>query len=266
MDKQNQFYEIDVMQLLRALWNRVWIIILVALLGAAGMFGYSTFGIAPLYKSEILLYVNNSSFSVGSTSFSISSSEISAAERLVDTYLVILKARATLDVVSDVLKEEHGLNYSSGSLKGMLSAGSVNGTEIFRVTATCSKPKDAEIIANTVAEVLPNKIADIVDGSSVEIVDWAVVPTAKSSPNITRYTTMGLLVGAALACAVIIILEITDSQIHNEDYLLETYDLPVLAVIPNLDNKSAAHYYSKYYQKYSYGYGYKADNQKGGNK
>ncbi len=250
MDKKNEIFEIDLMQILRALWNRVWAVILAAAIGAAIFFSYATFGITPLYSSEVLLYVNNSSFSVGSTSFSISSSQISAAQDLVSTYLVILKARATLNDVID----EADLDYSYGTLKNMISASSVNGTEIFRVSVTSSSPEEAEKIANTIADILPNKIADIVDGSSVRIVDYAVVPSSKSSPNITTYTAIGMLVGFAVACAVVILLEVTDTQIHSEDYLLETYELPVLAVIPDLTNKRRSGYY--YYSGKDYKNGY----------
>lgn len=243
MDNKSDIFELDLMQILRALWNRVWAVILAAAIGAAIFFSYATFGITPLYSSEVLIYVNNSSFNVGSTSFSISSSQISAAQDLVSTYLVILKARATLNDVID----EADLDYSYEQLKSMITASSVNGTEIFRVSVTSHSPEEAEEIANTIADVLPNKIADIVDGSSVRIVDYAVIPSAKSSPNITSYTAIGMLVGFAIACAVVILLEITDTQIHSEDYLLESYELPVLAVIPDLTNrKRGGQYYYNY--------------------
>ncbi len=251
--EKNEFFEIDLMQILRALWNRAWAVILAAAIGAAVFFSYATFGIKPLYSSEALFYVNNSSFNVGSTSFSISASQISAAQDLVSTYLVILKARATLN---DVI-EEADLDYSYNQLKSMISASSVNGTEIFRVSVTSHDPKEAEQIANTIADILPSKIADVVDGSSVRIVDYAVIPTSKSSPDITTYTAIGMLVGLAVACAIVIILEITDTQIHSEDYLLESYDLPVLAVIPDLsDRKKSNQYYYYNYKNRSYQNGY----------
>lgn len=251
--EKNEFFEIDLMQILRALWDRAWAIILAAAIGAAIFFSYATFGVTPLYTSEALFYVNNSSFSVGGTSIAISASQISAAQDLVSTYLVILKARATLN---DVI-EEAELDYSYSKLKSMISASSVNGTEIFRVTVTSTSPKEAEKIANTIADILPNKIADIVDGSSVRIVDYAVIPSSKSSPDITAYTAIGMMVGLAIACAVIILLEITDTQIHSEDYLLESYDLPVLAVIPDLANRKKSNQYYYYnYKNRSYQSGY----------
>lgn len=242
MEKSNQYYEIDLMQLLHAFWHRLWAIILAAVIGGGALFSYAAFFITPLYEAEALIYVNNSSFSLGSTSFSISSSELTAAKTLVDTYIVILKTRSTL---SEVIREA-GLNYSYQELSEMIGSEPVNNTEIFSIKVTSSNPQEAELIANTIAEVLPDKIADIVDGSSVRVVDYAVTPAEKASPSITLFTAIGVLVGIVLACLIIIIREMMDTQIHSEDYLIQTYKLPVLAVILNLFDSSDSGYYAAY--------------------
>ncbi len=241
-NKSNDYYEIDLMQIFRALWHHLWAIVLAAALAGFALFFYASFLITPLYQAKALMYVNNSSISVGGTSVSISSGELTAAQSLVETYSVILKTRLTLNEVI----EEVNLSYTYEQLYNMIEVGAVNSTEIFSITVTSSSPQEAEEIANTVADILPDKIADIVDGSSVRIVDYAVVPAAKSSPSITRYTAIGVFVGVALACAVIIIKEMTDTQIHNEEYLLQNYDLPVLAVIPDLFSSGGGGYYAAY--------------------
>lgn len=239
MDEQNEELEVDLIQLLQALWHRAWVIVLAAVFGAAALFSYARFFITPLYEAETLMYVNNSSFSAGSTSFSITPSELTAAKNLVDTYTVILKTRRTLN---DVI-EQADLDYSYEQLKTMISAAPVNNTEVFNIKVTSPDPREAELIANTIAEILPNKIADIVDGSSVRIVDYAIVPSHKASPSITKYTAIGMVLGVVLSCAVIVVLELLDTQIHSEDYLMKTYGLPVLAVIPDLTSAKNRGYY-----------------------
>lgn len=242
MSNSNDYYEIDLNQILHALWHRLWAIILAAVIAGGALFSYAAFLITPLYEAEALMYVNNSSFSLGSTSFSISSSELTAAQSLVDTYIVILKTRTTLNEVI----QEANLDYSYKELSEMITSEPVNNTEIFSVKVTSDSPQEAEQIANTIAEILPNKIADIVDGSSVRVVDYAFVPAEKASPSITLFTAIGVLIGIVLACMIIIIREMMDTQIHSEDYLIQTYKLPVLAVIPNLFDSSDAGYYTAY--------------------
>ena len=37
-----------------------------------------------------------------------------------------------------------------------------------------------------------------------------------------------------LSCGVIVLLELLDEQLRDEEYLTQTYDLPVLAAVPDL--------------------------------
>lgn len=238
--KSNEYYEIDLLQLLRALWHKAWAIVLAAVIGGGAAFSYATFLVTSLYEAEAMMYVNNSSFSVGSTSFSISSAELTAAQSLVDTYIIILNSRATLNEVISTVE----LDYNYKELKSMLVAEPVNSTEVFSITVTSDDPREAELIANAIVDVLPDKIADVVDGSSVRIVDYAVVPAEKASPNIAMFTVIGVLIGIVIAGLVIIIREVTDTLIHNEEHLIQTYNLPVLAVIPDLFSSSGAGYYN----------------------
>ncbi len=242
MSKSRDYYEIDLMQIFHTLWHRKWVIFLAAVLGGALLFSFSAFLVTPKYEAQAMLYVNNSNISVGGASFSISNADLIAAQHLVDTYIVILNSRSVLnEVINDAR-----LEYDYEELKDMLSAKPVNKTEIFSITVTSDSPREAELIANTIVEVLPGKISDIVDGSSVRTVDYAVIPTEKAYPSITKFTAMGVLLGFLVSCFILIIRMLTDTLIHNEDYLMETYGLPVLAVIPNLFDDSKFDYYSAY--------------------
>ncbi len=255
MQEKDDYLEIDLLELCGALWHRAWAIILSILIAGGAAFSCAAFLITPMYRSSVLMYVNNSSFSVGSTSFSISSSELTAAQSLVNTYLVILKTRMTLD---EVIREAE-LDYTYEELSDMISAGAINSTEVFEIAVTSDDPEEAERIANTIAEVLPDKISDIVDGSSVRIVDYAIVPSQWDSPNVMQFTAVGMVLGFAISCAVIIILKLCDRIIRTEDYLMQNYELPVLACIPELspEKKTGGYGY------YSHGYYTRQKSQSG---
>ena len=242
MDKRNEDDVIDLLKLLRALWRRAWAILLAAVIFGGAFLAYTALFIKPLYKAKALMYVNSSDISVGGTKVSISQAELSAAKSLVDTYIVILNTRSTLN---DVIAES-GVSYSYEQLQSMISASAVNSTEVFGIEVTSTDPKEAELLANTIAKVLPEKISAVVEGSSVRIVDYAVVPARKSSPSLSKNTMMGALLGAVLACGLIVVGELLDDQIHDSDYLLQTYDIPVLAVIPDLLSEKGDSYY--YYE------------------
>ena len=239
-----EYYTIDVLHIFKSLWRRAWLIALSGILAAVIGFLISAFAIPPTYSSYIKLYVNNSSFSLGNTSFSISSSELTAAQSLVRTYGDILESRSTLERVI----EKANIDYTWKELSKMIEYGPSNDTEIMRVTVTCHDPYEASKIANTIAEVLPVRIFEIIDGASMEIVDTAIPDIEKVAPSITRYTAVGLLLGVILSVIVFVVLALLDDTIHDEEYILRTYDYPILGKVPNLlndDNKSYGYNYQK---------------------
>jgi len=233
----NQEFEIDLFHLVKVLWQKAWIIILSMLLCGVIAFSYAAFLVTPKYESRAMMYVNNSSFSVGSTSFSISSSELSAAKTLLDIYVIILTSRTTLEAVID----KADLDYTYKELYKMVSAGSVDSTEVFEIVATSSDPREAELIVDTITHILPDRIAEIVDGSSVRIVDTAILPTEKASPDVMKISAIGIFLGFAVSCITIIVRDLMDNTIRDEDYLVERYDLPILASVPDMSEKKALH-------------------------
>lgn len=243
-----EYYTIDVIHILRTLWYKAWILALVGILSAFAGFAIANYGIEPEYSSSILLYVNNSSINFGSTNFSISASDISASQSLVKTYTELLKNRTTLERVI----EKSGVGYTYKELYGMVQAGSSNETEIMYVKVTCHDPYEASHIANCIAEVLPARITEIIDGASMEVVDSAIPVIQKVSPSITKYTAVGMMLGVIVAGAIIAVIAIMDDTIRDEEYILKTYDYPILAKVPNLlgDTSRKRGYYNSNYAYY----------------
>lgn len=241
-----EYYSIDLLHIVKALWKRAWLIALAGLVAAAIGFSCAYFLIAPTYSSSIMLYVNNSSISLGNTSFSISSSEITAAQSLVKTYGEILNNRTTLERVIEKAK----VDYTYKEMSRMIESAPSNDTEIMRVTVTAGDPKEAAKIANCIAEVLPERISEIIDGASMEVVDSAIPNNDKVAPSITNYTAVGLILGVLLSGLAIAIAAIMDDTIHDEEYVLKTYDYPILAKVPDLLGSDSRHgYYYQYRRK-----------------
>ncbi len=244
MDKKTNsrdYSSVDLMQIFKSLWKKAWVIAVSTVL--VGIFGFfiAAFAITPKYASSVMLYVNNGVFSVeGMLNFS--SSTISGARSLVDTYIVMLQNRTTLNKVI----EKADVEYTFDELEDMIVAESVNGTEVMRITVTSTDPYEAADIANAIAVVLPSRIGEIIEGSSMEVVDSGAVNLKKVAPSITGYTVVGMLVGAIISVLVLIIIDMRDDTIRGEEYILQNYDYPILAKIPDLDNtdsKSYGYYY-----------------------
>ena len=229
MKEENEI-EIDLGRVFRALIGRAWVIMLVSVVCAALALGYTRFFVTPLYKSSAMFYVNNNSLSIGNASVSISSSDLVTSRGLVDSYIVILNTRETINEVI----EHAGSDRSYGEVLGMISASAVNETEIFSVTVTSPDPAEAELLANAIADILPGRIATIIDGTSAKIVDTAVIPTGPSSPSFSRNILLGFLLGFLLSAGLVVVREIFDTVIRSNEDISEICDHPVLASVPDM--------------------------------
>ena len=249
MDKNEKitkdYYVVDLAYIVRAIWQKKWILVTVSLILAAIGFSLAAFIIAPTYSASVMLYVNNSSFTMGDLGFSISSSELTAAQSLAKTYTVLLKNRTTLERLID----ETGVDYTWEDVYDMIQSGPVNETEVMSVTVTCKDPYEAEKIANGIAVVLPQRVAEIVEGASMEVVDSAIADTQKVGPSITMYTIVGFLLGAIISIVVMIIMVLLDNTIHDEEYVIKTYNYPILAKIPDLLDAGTRKYGYYYKEK-----------------
>ena len=154
-----------------------------------------------------------------------------------------MRSRPVLEAVAEKTK----LNYSYGQLRGMISAGTVNNTEIFEVTVTCTNYQHATLIANAIADVLPEKLPAVVDVASVRLVQPAVENPNPIGPNYTKYALLGGAIGFVLAAFVLIVAELMDTTINSDEYLSVVYkNYPLLAVIPGAENPKSS--YRGYYR------------------
>lgn len=245
--------QLDILEIVFAVIRKWWLVVVSMLLCGTIAFCYAAFKITPLYRTSAMVYVSNTNSSVVDTSrlnlSGVDMADLNVSSRLVRTYLVILRSRTTLERVI----EKADLPYSYEALLGMISASAVDETEVFSITVTSPSPEEAEKIANTITDVLPEVISMVLEGSSTKIVDYAIIPGGKVSPNVTKYTLTGMLLGALLGVGIIVLTVLLDYKIHTEEYLAENFpDLPLLALVPDIGAESGKGYYSsRYYSRYS---------------
>jgi len=222
--------EIDIWALVSACWRRIWMIVACAVIAGAVALCYTLFFVTPMYEASATFYVNNSTTD-GDTS--ISSSDLSTAQRLVLTYVNIIKSETVLDKVI----AEGKLDMTTAQLRGLMDAKSVDETEMFRVSISHADPNTAANIANAIAAVAPTEIQNIMIGSATKVIDYAKVPQAPSSPSMTRNTILGGMIGFLLAVAVVVAQQLLDRRIKTEEDLTRIANVPVLGVIPDFHSE-----------------------------
>lgn len=221
--------EISLQEIFMILWNKVWVIILCTLIGGVAAFGISAFVLDPTYTSRVSMYVNSNTERENTIA---NLNDINASQKLVSTYIEILKSD---NVLSKVITET-GFTYTPEQIRKMLTASAVNGTEIFEVKITTEDANEAAVIANTIAAVAPEEIIRVVKAGSVELIDEAVPATSPSSPNVLLNTIIGLMLGGVLSVLGVLVAEMLDNRIKHEDDLKKGYDFPILGTIPDLED------------------------------
>lgn len=231
--------EISFMRLFDAVMKKLWLVILMSILGAVLTFAITFFLITPKYESAAMFYVNNNALSVGDTSFSISSGDLTTSRNLVESYIVILNTRESLNDVIDY----SNVDRTYKEIKDMISAAAVNETEIFEVVVTSEDPVEAEKIASAIAYILPKRISTIIEGTSAKVVDAAVIPSKPSSPNYIINTFIGFLLGFMLSIAAIVVTEMFDITVRNEEDIKQSCKYPILAKVPDMMSAGKGGYY-----------------------
>lgn len=223
--------EISLQEIFLILWNKVWVIVLCILIGGVAAFGISNYIIDPTYTSRVSMYVNNNTNKENNVA---NINDINASQKLVSTYIEILKSD---NVLSKVIAET-SFNYTPSEIRKMLTASSVNGTEIFEVKVTAEDADEAAVIANTIAEVAPEEIIRVVKAGSVELIDEAMPAIDPSSPNVALNTLIGLMLGGVLSVLGVLVAEMLDNRIKNEEDLKKAHNFPILGTIPDLEDVS----------------------------
>ena len=228
MMKEQEKIEIDVLQLVKVLWKRKWIIVLAALVAGVFSFAYSSFVIKPQYTSTTRIYVVNRN---QADKPGLSNQDLQAGAYLVKDYREIILSQ---DVLEKVVTDQK-LTIDAKTLGKKVSVNVPTDTRIVSISVRDVNPEEASRIANALREVAAQKIISITRVSDVTTLDEARPATSPSSPNIRRNTMMSVIVVTGLVILVVLLVELLDDRVKRPEDIEEVMQLSLLGVVPNLE-------------------------------
>ena len=215
--------EIDLMALLGFYISRLPLLILALVIGGLAAGAYTHFRIPSLYTATARMYmVSSSSDTV------VNLSDLILGTSLSNDYVELMKTRPVLEDVIDKLE----LKYRYNQLLGMISLNVVSNTRIVRVSATSTDPEEAMNIANELARSAKVQLPKVMDAPSPTIAEYAVLPTTRSSPSLSRNVLTGGLLAMAAVLAVLTVLFLMDDTIKGPEDLEREFGFMPLTVIP----------------------------------
>ena len=223
--------EIDLNELFDFVREKLTLLILITLgiclLGCA----YGLFIQKPMYKSytTVILGGNNNSSNNGSDA--ITQSDITLNKNLVDTYAEIVKSRRVLTKVINELK----LNTSYETLSSKVTVGSVNNTEIIRITVVDYNPIKAKNIANVTANYFTKEVKELYNMENVNILDEAIEATNPYNINVLKQVIIYFMIGFVVAAGILFIIYYFDKTIKTTEQIETKIKLPILGSVEQYD-------------------------------
>ena len=200
-------------------------------IGLILMFIISDFILPKKYTSSVSLYVNNSQ-QQKATEQRVEEGDLTASQKLVDTYIVILENDQVLQEVNNKLSQPMTVE----NLKKVLSMKAVNDTEVLQISAETTDAAFSAEICNTMADIAPGVLQRVVKAGSVEVIGKATPADKKSSPSVTRDSAIGGIVGLLIMIIAALMAETLDKTVKGEEDVQNRLDIPVLGEIPHIEN------------------------------
>ena len=226
--KEQDKIEIDVLQLVKVLWKRKFVIVLVALLAGITAFAYSSFVIKPQYTSTTRIYVVNRN---QADKPGLTNQDLQAGAYLVKDYREIILSQ---DVLEKVVADQK-LTMDAKTLGKKVSVTVPADTRIVSISVRDGNPEEASRIANALREVAAQKIISVTRVSDVTTLEEARPATSPSSPNIRRNTMMATLAGVGFIVVIVLLVELLDDRVKRPEDIEEVMHISLLGVIPNLE-------------------------------
>ena len=226
--KEQEKFEIDVFQLVKVLWKRKFLIVLVALVAGLAAFAYSSFVIKPQYTSTTRIYVVNRN---QADKPGLTNQDLQAGAYLVKDYREIILSQ---DVLEKVVADQK-LTMDAKTLGRKVSVTVPADTRIVSVSVRDGNPEEASRIANALREVAAQKIISITRVSDVTTLEEARPATSPSSPNIRRNTMMATIAGVGFVTVIVLLVELLDDRVKRPEDIEEVMHISLLGVIPNLE-------------------------------
>ena len=226
--KEQNMMEIDVFHLLKILWKRKLLIVLVAFVTGAVAFAYSSFIVKPEYTSTTRIYVVNRN---QGDKPGLTNQDLQAGSYLVKDYREIILSQDVLEKVATDLKLELPPKGLASKIKVTVPVD----TRIVSISVTDRAPEEASRIANSLREVAAQKIISVTRVSDVTTLEEARPATSPSSPNIRRNTMVGFLAGAVVMVVTVLLVELLDTRVKRPEDIEDVMQIALLGVVPNLD-------------------------------
>ena len=234
--------ELTLIDILKILLKRMWVVISVVVISVAVAMGYCLFIAKPVYSADATVLIASGALfkNEGSqtTTEYITTAELSTSLALMKSFSGVLTESEEYYDKALALAEEEGLS-KDYSASGLSRATSINFKEdsiILDISVKTNSRNDSEVLISALAECAPETITSKLGRTSAVVlnVDSAA---RKVSPNVAVIMLMALICGFAVSVVLAIVIEKLDKTVKGEDDFLKNHTVPLLGSVPDFESK-----------------------------
>lgn len=223
--------EIDLLDLLEYYLGHLPLLIAAIVLGAVLSGLFTRYAIPDRYTANSRMYmISASSDSV------VNLSDLNIGASLSNDYAELMKSRPVMEEVINKLD----LDYTYEQLVGMVDFSVVNNTRIIKISVTGTDPRETMQIANEIATTAKTQLPLVMDAPSPSIVEYAIEPSHKSSPSMSRNVMLGSFLFLAAVLALLTVRYLLDDTVKSAEDIENMFGAMPLSVIPEGEIKGGS--------------------------
>ncbi len=211
---------------LRVIWQRLWVIVLSAMVLGAAALAFSLLQV-PTYQASIKVLVGQKQEEATPGTFA---GDVMALQEITLTMAEAVNSRP----VAEATIEELDLKTTPEALLGSMRVEPVEETQFIRIDYRDTDPERARETANTIGEVFSDQVSEVSpSASSLTATVWepAVTPVAPVSPNPVRNTFLALVLGVMIGVALAFLLEHLDDRWRSPEEAEQVSGVPTFGVV-----------------------------------
>ncbi len=221
--------EIDLWELFQILLKN-WLWILLSTLGCAilGLL-ITMFLITPKYRAEATMIVNTRQDQTAT----VTNDQITSAQKLVDTYSIIIRSRRVVDPIMEKLNIED--DYES-FVKNIIVE-SVNDTQVMSIQVENKDPEIALQVVQEIVDRAPGAIISTVEAGSVNVVSEPYVNSeVPVSPSKLKNTAIAAFIGLFISSGAFLLIAFLDNTFKSEEDIQKQLGLVTIGIIPTTES------------------------------
>lgn len=222
---------ISLQAIFQTLRKRILLIFSITVLAAVLSGVISSYYLTPIYESSTQLLINQES-----TEQLSGVRDIQTDLQLINTYNVIIKSPAILDLVIDELAIE---KMTTDLLTKNISVSNTGESQVVTITVQDADQYMASDIANTTATIFKREITKLMNINNVSILAEATASVEQTpvKPQRLLNVTIAIVVGLMLGIGIAFLLEYLDNTIKTEQDIEKILSLPIIGSISSMEKK-----------------------------